>query len=257
MQKFGYPQDTPYGTARRRWQKADVVHVRQMFAAQRHLGAPDRPLVIQHHGTYFREHHRALMREQRTRDAIGLAATLDLWAMYPDDLEWLPAPYHLDWLASFRKPASVLTIAHAPTNRGIKGTDAFLDAMARLKGVRLLLIEGRDWMDCLRLKGTADIYYDQLALGYGNNAIEAWGMGIPVIAGADPDTLAEYRRRFGQVPFYEATPDTLEYALRDLISSQNKRDHWGRIGRAHVERWHADEVVVPQLQAIYRRAMCR
>lgn len=251
IQKFGYPLDLPYDQRGHWLVRADVIHQRQMFVT-------DRPAVIQHHGTYFRERHAALMAEQRARGHIGLAATLDLWLMYPDELEWLPAPYDLDWLRTFRKPSQVLTIAHAPTNRAIKGTDAFLEAVGRLKEpVRVVLIENQSWDQCLRLKGTADIYYDQLALGYGNNAIEAMGMGIPVIAGANPDTMAEYRRRFGQVPFYEATPDTLYYALLDLTSSQVRRDYWGRIGRAHAERWHADEVVVPKLQDIYRRALCR
>ena len=36
-------------------------------------------------------------------------------------------------------------------------------------------------------KGRADVFVDQMILGYGCNAIEAWGMGIPVIAGVDPE----------------------------------------------------------------------
>lgn len=249
---FGYPGDLPYDQRGHWLAKANVIHQRQMFVT-------DGPAVIQHHGTYFRQHHARLMAEQRSRGHIGLAATLDLWLMYPDELEWLPAPYNLDWLASFRKRSDVLTIAHAPTNRAIKGTDAFLDAMDRLERrlpVRRLVIERKPWLECLSLKGTADIYFDQLALGYGNNAIEAWGMGIPVVAGGAPETLAEMQRRF-PLPFYQATEDTLYYVLLDLVSSQVKRDYWGRLGLEHVRRWHADEVVVPALQDIYRRALCR
>lgn len=245
--------DLPYDQRGHWFVRADVIHQRQMFVT-------DRPAVIHHHGTFFRERHAALIAEQRRRRHIGLAATLDLWLMYPDDLEWLPAPYDLTWLESFRTPNPVLTIAHAPTNRTIKGTEHFLRAcerVARHIPLRVLLIEGRSWLDCLRLKGTADIYFDQIGLGYGNNAIEAWGMRIPVIAGGAPATLAEMRRRFGYLPFYEATVETLEYALIDLASSLVKRNHWARVGRAHAERWHADGVVVAQLQDLYRRAMCR
>ena len=215
----------------------------------------DGPAVIQHHGTYFREHAPRLLREQRARKAIGLASTLDLWLMAPDDLEWLPAPYDGEWLRSFRKPADVLTIAHAPTNRKIKSTAAFeaaCDRLAKLIPIRVLVIENQPWTECLRLKGQADIYFDQTQLGYGNNAIEAWGMGIPVIAGASDETLAEMERRF-PLPFYEATESTIYYALLDLASSQIKRDYWARRGAEHFARFHDERVVVPQLQGVYRR----
>jgi hypothetical protein len=226
-----------------------VIHHRQMFVTDA------KPAVIQHHGTYFRDNHKRLIREQRSRKAIGLASTLDLWAMYPDDLEWLPAPYDGEWLRSFRKPSDVLTIAHAPTNREIKGTAAFLAACERLSRqveVRVVLIENRAWDECLRLKGQADIYYDQTELGYGNNAIESWGMGIPVIAGAADATLETMSNRF-PLPFYSATESTLYHVLLDLASSQVKRDYWARRGAEHFARFHDDRVVVPQLQDIYRR----
>lgn len=89
--------------------------------------------------------------------------------------------------------AAVL-IAHAPTNREVKSTAAFLEAVDRLRAeghdIEVDLIEGRTWDECLERKARADIYFDQVKLGYGNNSVECWGMGIPVIAGAAPVTLA-------------------------------------------------------------------
>lgn len=259
---FGFPLDLPWDKAAWAYGRADVIHHRQMFTAERVLRQRPKPAVIQHHGTYFRQHYGELLNEQRRRGAIGLAATLDLWLMAPDQLEWLPAPYDLEWLRSFRQRRSPgedqpVVIAHAPTNRTLKSTDYFLaacDRLARSVPIEVLLIERTQWQECLRLKGTADIYFDQLHLGYGNNAIEAWGMGIPVICGAQPETLAEMRRRFGTLPFYEADEESLYYALLDLVSSYAKRRTFGELGRQHAGRYHADEVVVPMLEAIYRRA---
>src|SRR6185369_16504535 len=124
----------------------------------------------------FRLHGPAMLAEQRRRRAIGLAATLDLYLMAPDDLTWAPALYDLDWLASLRSPIDdgILRIAHAPTNRTIKGTDAFLAAAERLGRelpVEVILVERQSWYSCLHAKAIADIYFDQVALGYGNNAI--------------------------------------------------------------------------------------
>lgn len=254
-----YPDDLPWSGALEEWRKADVVHVREDFRAQAALGAPDRPTVIHHHGTIFRRNARQLVREQRQKRAQGLAATLDLWLMAPDDLTWAPAMYDLDWLAAMRRPVrdGVLRIAHAPTNRQIKSTDAFLAAATRLGRelpVEVILIERRPWAECLKLKARADIYFDQVTLGYGNNAIEAWGIGLPVIAGGAADTLDEMQRRFGALPFFLADEASIYDALRWLAEAAHRAE-WIDAGRAHVERFHSEAAGVELLQGVYRDAL--
>jgi hypothetical protein len=91
-------------------------------------------------------------------------------------------------------------------------------------------------------------------LGYGNNAIEAWGMGIPVVAGAADATLAEYERRFGSVPFPIADEGSIYGALQSL-ADPGVRAWWRHRGLEHVHQWHAEKRVVEQLQSVYRRAL--
>lgn len=254
--QFAYPTDLAWNDTPPAWAQADVVHVRQMFTPERLLRAEPKPYVIQHHGTFFREHWRDLLDEQRRRKAIGLVDTLDLWLMAPDDLTWLPAPYEVDDLRRMRRPSDVFSIAHAPTDRHVKSTAAFLSACERLGRelpVRLVLIEGATWAECLRRKAEADVYFDQVILGYGNNAIEAWAMGIPVVAGAAPDTLAEMERRFGGLPFVLADEGTIYEALRQLAEPA-ERQAWAERGDRHVRRFHDASVVVPQLQRVYEAA---
>lgn len=151
-----------------------------------------------------------------------------------------------------------MRIAHAPTNREVKSTAAFLEAADRLRAeghdIEVDLIEGRTWDECLERKARADLYFDQVILGYGNNAIECWGMGIPVIAGAAPATLDEMRRRFGDLPFYVATEATIYDALKALVESADLRAEYAAKGLAHVRQWHDEAKVVAQLQDIYQRA---
>jgi hypothetical protein len=253
-----YPVDLPWSEAREAWLRADVVHVRDGFQAQALLEVPDRPTVIHHHGTQFRRHRDDLLREQRRTGAIGLAATLDLYLMAPDDVTWMPALYDVDALAAMRTPVldDVLRIAHAPTNRAIKSTEGFLRAARRLSKelpVEVILIERTPWRECMVSKAKADIYFDQVALGYGNNAIEAWGMGIPVIAGAQPATLDEMQRRFGSLPFMAADESSIYQALRRLADLET-RETWGEAGYQHARKWHDAPVVVQMLEAIYRQA---
>jgi len=259
---YAWPTDQPFALAARLGQQADVLHLRNSFRVQHQLGLTGRPAVIHHHGTVFRRKRDALLAEQARQGVHGLAATLDLWLTAPDDLEWLPAPYDLDWLTRLRMDNPItrdgpLRIGHAPTNRAVKSTEAFLaavDKLSRETPVELVLIEGQSWERCLQLKATCHVYFDQVLLGYGNNAIEAWGLGLPVIAGAADDTLDEYRIRFGDLPFVRADEGTIYHALASLID-RKARLHWGIRGMRHVYQWHDEKTVVEQLQSIYHRAV--
>jgi hypothetical protein len=256
------PVDRPMSEALDLWRKADVIHHRNSFDQQAKLGAPDRPSVIHHHGSHYRALHESLVAEAARRRALAIVSTLDLQLIHPDDTEWLPTPYDLEWLAGFRQPTDdgVLRVAHAPTDRRIKSTQAFLAAVERLRGdgvnVEVVMIEKCSWAECLRLKGTADVYFDQVILGYGNNAVEAWGMGIPVIAGGADDTLAEMVRRFGSLPFIEANEGTIYDALVQA-ADPIERKVWAERGLAHIRQWHDEKDVVDQLVDCYTRAVER
>lgn len=257
---YGFPADLSWKEAQSAYWTADVIHHRQMFAG------PPRPEIIQHHGSYARQHRDRLIAEQEHRRAIGIVSTLDLYLLGLG--EWIGAPYDLDWLASFRRPSDILTIAHAGTNPESKSTGPFLAACERLsKEVELRVLHiAAPWHECLRLKGTADIYFDQVLTGYGNNAVEAMGMGIPVIAGIEPaearkrghlipdETPDEMDRRFGGMPFVRADEGTIYDALRLLVEPSQRRA-WADRGSAHARRFHDERMVVRQLEDIYRRAV--
>lgn len=99
---MAYPTDLPY---RKRhleelYQRCDVIHVRNRFDTYDDLAAKygPKPVVIHYHGTLFRGDPNRFLRQQRERKAVGIVSTLDLWLLAPDELEWLPAPYNVDWL---------------------------------------------------------------------------------------------------------------------------------------------------------------
>lgn len=262
---IGYPVPQRFDRveAARLWEAADVVHVRNNWAVESLFDTPPpaRPSVIHHHGTVYRSLHEPLMREAARRRAISACATLDLWLIHPDDSVWLPSIYDVEWLAGFRDPQpddGVLRIGHAPTDRRIKSTQRLIRAVDRLRddgvNVELDLIEGERWGECLRRKGKLDIYFDQVLLGYGNNAIEAMAMGIPVVAGAADATLAEYAGRFGSVPFVEAQEGSIYQALRQLLDPA-ERELWGKRGVEHVRQWHDERNLIGQLTDLYTRAV--
>lgn len=262
-----YPEDLPF----RRplllelYGQADVIHLQNQVAGwELYDNGAGKPTVLQHHGTIFRDGHAALSAEARRVGMVEIASTVDLTLLEPD-VAWVPVPYNLEELrairaAQYQPREGVIRIAHAPTNRAVKGTEHFLAVVKRLQAkghkIEVILIEQRSWRQCLQLKARADIYYDQLELGYGCNAVEAWGMGIPVIAGAaDPRVRSHMLARWGgSYPFLFATTTTLERRLEALVESAHARQEVAARGLEHFELWHDERKVVAQLTDIYSSA---
>lgn len=266
---IGYEPDLHWDdpTLKQSWNAADVVHLHHdMVAAERLTGGwkrwmlPAKPYVLTFHGTGFREEPNKHLRQMRQFRAVGVCSTLDLVLLAPDELEWAPPAVNVEMLQAMKRPSTdTVRIAHAPTNRQIKSTALLIEAVEHLKAegfpAELDLIERVPWTECLARKAKADIYFDQVILGYGCNALEAWGMGIPVIAGASDETLDEMERRFGHLPFYHATEETIYDALKELVESPELREQYGRIGYEYVKAYHDEPVVVEQLKRLYRRAL--
>lgn len=252
-----YPVDLEWELADRLWDTADVVHVHGNFKAHRLLtgaGHAAKPIVLHHHGTKYR-------RDSAIYDAavaghapgaVAVAATLDLLDIGPH-LTWVPHPVDIEALAGHRNLARgkrKLRVGHSPTNRAAKSTEAFLAACKRVD-VEPVLIEGQSWAECLRIKGTCDALFDQVTYGYGVSAIEAWAMGLPVVAGGTTSTLDRMRETFGELPFIAATEATIADAL-DQLTDTKTRATWGRKGKAHAKRWHDGRETVERLTPIYQ-----
>jgi hypothetical protein len=247
---------------RQLFEAADVIHLHNGVSASRRLDPYHRkPMVVHHHGSAYRRSASSYQAEDRRARAVTVVSTIDLLRYGP--AEWMPQVVDEARMATIagehrRAPDGKLRIGHAPTARAVKSTALFLEVMARLTSrypwVELELIERATHADCLRRKATVDLFYDQLLLGYGNNATEAWAMGIPVVAGADDWTLAAMAERFGELPFYRATEATLEARLEELILEPELRTRYAAAGLRHVERFHAQAPAVARMIELYTRA---
>jgi hypothetical protein len=243
---------------------ADLIHLTNDFKAYFWLRQhkPRKPALIHHHGTLFRNNPERMLSEARRFGMVQAVSTIDLKRPAPDELHWLPTAYDLDELARIREEHrrpedGRIVVAHAPTNREIKSTDAFEAAVRTLQAeglpVDALIIANKTHAECLRLKATADIYFDQVKLGYGCNAIEAWGMGIPVIAGADDWTLEAMGREFDAdvLPFYLADEMTIADAIRALVDPAVRFEYAWHRGNAHAQRFHAELPALQRLAEVY------
>jgi hypothetical protein len=268
---LAYPLDLHWDRVPEVIDNADIIHLAEGWHILDRFQLKRRPhtIVMQFHGTKFRDRHEGWMHELRTLNVMGLVSTLDLLQYAePGELHWLPAVADMQRLGMLRaeavrayrrahKPSErVLKIGHAPTDRTIKDTEAFMTAVGWLQRdfkVRPIVIERSSWQNCLAKKASCDIFYDQAQLGYGSNAVEAWGMGIPVICGADEFTTNEYLRRFGSLPYVNTTPGTIYESLRELMSEEH-RTYMGQRGVEHARKFHSYEAVVPLAMDLYQRA---
>jgi hypothetical protein len=261
---IAYPYDLPWRgpLLERFYDAADVVHLHNTLHGHDWYDAgAGKPTVLHYHGTIYRAEHASIAAEARRVGAVQMASTIDLAVLEPD-VAWLPSPFDLGALRAVREreyvPTRRLRIAHAPTNRDAKQTDAFLDALRSLAtrhDFELDLIEGQRWIRCLARKARADIFYDQAELGYGNNSVEAWAMGIPVVSGvSDPAVREAMIQTWGRLPFVDAAATSIAEALEQVITDAGYRAEMAAIGLAHVERWHDEARVVPMLQTIYASA---
>ena len=246
------------------YEKADIVHWMEKFDGEQTLWNRDyyKPIILHHHGTLLRENP-AYYRTGVERRAIQLASTVDL-LRWGKDIRWLPNPYNNEWLKSFREPGfsgrSVLELFHSPTNRAIKGTAELIAATQDSETINLTISEQKPWVENLRLKGYSDAYYD-CPYGLGNNAIEAMGMGIPVIAGlvdskwASPAVRAKMIEVWGNLPFIEHTVGDLAEVLQEVTLNEDLRKKYSQIGLDHFKRWHDERQTVKQLTGIYNELL--
>ena len=168
----------------------------------------------------------------------------------PDLREWLPGASFLPYSsvdARSVEPHALaergeVVVAHAPTDRDIKGTRHVLDAVGALQqegvAVRLDLIEGVTNDVALARIAAADVLVDQLILGwYGAVAVEAMALGRPVMAyirEEEPDD-----NPFGdRLPVVRTSVATLKEDLRALAADRDRRRELARRGRAFVEKEH-------------------
>lgn len=244
-------------------QDADVIHLNNSYAAYQRFRLK-KPALLHHHGSLFRKDPAHMLEIAKGYRMVQAVSTIDLQRPAPELLHWLPSPYDIDELQAFgkahrREPDGRIRIVHSPTSRELKHTAVFEAAVATLQAEGLpvdsVIVEGRPWSEVMAIKATADIVFDQLLYGYGCNSIEAWGMGIPVVSGADEWTLGRMANEWAAVPFEEANERTLVDVLRAMVTSAELREDAAQRGLAHVRKYHDEAPALARLAELYDKAI--
>lgn len=229
------------------------------------LRAARKTIVFQFWGSDIRDQPASSVSYLRHSDAaiLGSFATLARAPELPADFpayDVLPPAIDLSgWGVVTKESSSTVTIAHAPSSRAVKGTEAVIAAVDSLTSrgmdVTLDLIEGVSHEEARRRYESADIIVDQLRIGWhGLFAIESMALGKPVVCRIDRKAADRTGQQFGiDVPIVSATEEDLANTLLPLIESADRRAAIGRASRAYVEQVHDHRAVARRCAAIYER----
>jgi glycosyltransferase involved in cell wall biosynthesis len=146
-------------------------------------------------------------------------------------------------------------LAHAPSNRQIKGTDLIVEAVTQLQGrglqVELIMVEHKPHVEALALCSTCDLAIDQVLVGaYGQYAVEMMALGKPTLCYIRDDLFQFYP---ADCPIIAASPDNVRQVLGEWITHPTWWPEAAAAGRAYVERVHDRLSVAQRSLDVYRQ----
>jgi hypothetical protein len=146
-------------------------------------------------------------------------------------------------------------VFHAPSHQLIKGTAAIsaaIDAVARRRPLRPIMVTGSPRSTVLAELARADVVIDQLnVVTTGVLALEAMAHGRPVLTAFERELLAPEAQSTPAVP---VTAATVEAELEALLDDPERRRVLGEAGRQYVPRVHDATRVAGLVEGVYEHA---
>jgi len=237
------------------WDWADVVHIHDGLP-QMARELPDKPTVITYHGNFYRRNHSVYHRRSNAKRRVVTVSTVDLTTYHDETPEWLPNPRE-DMANLWDPHPHKFVVVHAPTNPATKSTAEVTEAVKSLRGVKLELIQQTTHAECMERKARGHVLIDQFRYGYGNNAVEAWALGIPTVGGFWGRLWHRTLLRYGDLPFALAE-GAVESIREILVRLREDPTFYAEIqerGRAFFFKYHHAPVVAKRAIEFYEQAM--
>ena len=172
---------------------------------------------------------------------------------YYKNVFMLPLPIDLShYQFTPQKRSDTIHIVHAPTNRSVKGSVFFENAIKALSQkypIRYTRIENLPHEEAMKYYKEADIVLDELIIGtYGSLTIECLAMGRCVATFIHPGFKTPHA---DEIPVWSVNVDNLMERLEMLINSYELRCSLSLKGREYVEKHNDYNAVGAELIKIY------
>lgn len=262
--KFDYPLDE-HDKGAGFLQTADII---QVDVTHKNFDKfpcnPNAARIIHQHGHLDRpgDAPRSELDLDKELGATRIVSTLNLLSYVRGDVDlWMPSMLDpaIETMTRIDRNDGVVRVVHSPSRRSNKQTEDIIAAVKLLQAfgesVELDIIEGVSHGECMERKAFGDICFDQLTHCYGQSAIEAMYLGIPVIVGMDDETDATVFDVTGMRPYVRATAHDLALVLHDLIVDEEKRKELASVGMAYARKYHTAEAVAKRREKLYQRVL--
>ncbi len=181
--------------------------------------------------------------------AVFLPYTIAAW----DRID--PTPY---------KIGKKLTIVHAPTNRGAKGSEYILKALEELKktykNIKVVLVENKVNEEALKIYAEADLVIDQALIGwYGGLAVEVMKMGRPVAAFIRDEDLKFIPEKMAhglKDAIININPQNIAEVLKEYLDNTRLLERRHEAVLDYVHRWH-DPLYVAGITKSFYEGECK
>lgn len=185
----------------------------------------------------------------RSLERLGLpvlVSTPDLLLDVPA-ATWLPVVVDVErWAGAGQRGVlerEVPVVVHAPSSSHVKGSELaepVLESLAVRGLIEYRRVEGVPAADMPRVYGEADVVLDQLRIGnYGVAACEAMAAGRVVVSHVSEVVREHAREAAGaDLPILEATADSLEQVLLDVLADRDRARALAAQGPAFVRTLH-------------------
>lgn len=236
-------------------QRADFLHIGRFPVRDNRLALmqkikPDN-CVVQYFGTQLRQNAHQIYKWHKEKRITGIGA----WDYTM--IQNAPFYYHINMMVDGTKfqpapPAEgTIRIVHPTTDRKVKKTALFLDAMKKLEkkyDVEGLVIEGKTNLECLSIKNKAHMTFDQISVGiYGVSAIESMAMGHVVFGGISNFAASVYPDN----PVVWITPYNVVEKIEYFLCHPGAIADQGEKGSLWVKQHHDPIKILRQLLYIY------
>jgi len=191
--------------------------------------------------------------ERKATRAVELFASYPgpVFVSTPDLLDYVPKAVWCPVVVEpdvWRSDSPVLerkrpVVAHAPSKAVIKGSDLIdpiMEDLDRRGVITYRRVQGVDPADMPAVYRDADIVIDQFRIGnYGVAACEAMAAGRIVVSYVSKDVRDRVTAATGlELPIVQATPDTLEQVLLDLVADPQRGRDIAALGPPFVAEVH-------------------
>lgn len=237
------------------FKRADVVHMMDNPAVvEGFVRWKAKPRILHHHGEVWRLNVKEFAARCKAEKVNAYAATFEIAA---SGLPWLPHPVDLAQMNAIpKRPRRRFTIAQSPSARNVNDTAVLETAFRTGISADLQVIERLPWRAHLTLKANANAVFDSLNSGYGMTLAEAWGLGLPGIAGSDDRQIMDrMTRELGEVPYYPVTKAGLADELRAFVTDPKLCAEYTERGQRALRAFHSEEAVVERLKRVYQEAI--